>query len=281
MLFDTLAQSPSVFTIGGEAHGIIENIPGLRAADHAFESSRLTAEDATDDVSRQLVAHLYTALRDRDGAPATGSVRMLEKTPRNALRIPFLDAVFPDAFFLYLHRDPLSTVNSMLNAWRTGRAAGYPGLPGWTGRAWSMLLVPGWRDLNGLPLAEIVAHQWATATRILLDDLESLPPHRRGVTRYDRLVDDPQGEIERICALAGLEWDCLTGPLPVSATALTPPDPAKMERNREELAAAEPLIRQAAARAEAFCRTALPRITPPPPPPPAGTPPGSPAPRRR
>jgi hypothetical protein len=257
MLFDALAQAPGVFTVGGESHAVIEGIPRLCAARQGFASNRLTARDATEEVTDALVRRFWAALRDRDGVRAAGPVRMLEKTPRNALRVPFLNAVFPDAFFLYLHRDPLATLSSMLDGWRSGRIVTYPELPGWSGPPWSMLLVPGWRRLEGRPLAEIVATQWATATRILLDDLDALPPHRWGVTSYERLVTDPRGEIGRICALTGLEWDRpLPGRLPVSASAHTPPDPAKVERNRHELAAVAPLVREVAERAEAVRRRA-------------------------
>ena len=31
---------------------------------------------------------------------------MLEKTPKNSLRVPFLNAVFPQALFVYLYREP-------------------------------------------------------------------------------------------------------------------------------------------------------------------------------
>src|ERR1051325_11259376 len=90
---------------------------------------------------------------------------MLEKTPKNSLRIPFLKTMFPDALFIYLYRDPRATMSSMLDAWRSNKFATYPALPGWTGHPWSLLLVPGWRSLIDKPLAEIVAHQWTTATR--------------------------------------------------------------------------------------------------------------------
>lgn len=258
MLFDALAQAPEVFTVGGESHTVIEGIPALGPAPRGYESNRLTAGDATDDVAHALVARFYRELRDRDGVRAAGPVRMLEKTPRNALRVPFLDAVFPDAFFVYLHRDALATVSSILDGWRSGRGVSYASLPGWPGPPWTFLLVPGWRALSGRPLAEIVATQWATATRILLDDLQSLPPDRWCSTTYDRVTTHPQREMERLCALAGLDWDRqLSAPLPVSATALTPPDPAKMLRNRDELAVAEPLVREVAARAESVARAAL------------------------
>ena len=116
---------------------------------------------------------------------------MLEKTPKNSLRVPFLARVFPEARFIYLYRDPRQVLSSMIEAWTTGRFRTYPQLPGWTGPAWSLLLVPGWRELIGRPLHEIVAAQWNAATRLLIDDLEALPVERRTIARYDALVADP------------------------------------------------------------------------------------------
>ena len=252
MLFEALAQSPSVYTIGGESHTIIEGIDALHPASRGFASNRLTAEDARPVV----IQRFHAALRNRDGAAATGIVRMLEKTPKNSLRIPFLRALFPDAFFIYLYRDPRATISSMLDAWRSGRFVTYPNLPGWEGPPWSLLLVPGWQELIGRDLGEIVATQWATATRILLDDLEALPPEQWCVAAYDQIVNDPQREIARLCEFVGIGWDReLAAPLPLSRYTLTPPSPEKVERNQAELAIAEPITREVAERArEVFAR---------------------------
>lgn len=86
----------------------------------------------------------------------------------------------------------------MMEAWETRGFRIYPELPGWTGLPWSLLLTPGWRDLIGHLLAQIVAAQWETTTRILLDDLERLPSNRRCVARYDALIDEPDRENRRI-----------------------------------------------------------------------------------
>src|SRR3546814_9998708 len=83
---------------------------------------------------------------------------MLEKTPKNALRIPLLRKVFPDARFIYLHRDPRQVLGSMLDGWQSGGFRMYSTLPGWQGPAWSFLLVPGWRELSGKPLEIGRAH---------------------------------------------------------------------------------------------------------------------------
>jgi hypothetical protein len=176
---------------------------------------------------------------------------MLEKTPKNSLRVPFLARVFPEARFIYLYRDPRQVLSSMIEAWTTGRFRTYPKLPGWSGTAWSLLLVPGWRELIGRPLHEIVAAQWNTATRLLIDDLEALPVERRTIARYDALVAEPSAEVQRLCAATGLEWDDETGlALHLSKYTVTPPDANKWQRHAAEIEAVLPSLAVQIARAE-------------------------------
>ena len=263
LLFETLAQSPSVFTPGGESHTIIEGIDALHPAERGFASNRLTEADATPMIASVLETRFLAELRSRDGGRRIPPrVRMLEKTPKNSLRIPFLRAVFPDAFFIYLYRDPRATISSMLEAWRSGRFVTYPGLPDWDGPPWSLVLVPGWRELSGRPLAEIVAQQWSTATRVMLDDLEALPADAWSVASYDALAGDPQTEVERLCAFVDIEWDrTLTAPLPLSRTTLTEPASDKWLRNGEEIDGIAAMIEPVAERArELFARRPATRV---------------------
>lgn len=259
LLFETLAQSPDIWTIGGESHEVIEGIEGLHPSNRDWESNRLTSEDSKPDIARLLEARFLARVRGREGnRPPAGArgLRLLEKTPKNSLRVPFLAAAFPDALFIYLYRDPRETVSSILDAWKSGRFVTYPELPGWTGRPWSLLLVPGWRELAGKGTPEIAARQWLAATSLLLDDLESLPPDRWCVASYDRLVADPQAEVQRLCDFAGLAWDReLTAPLPHSRHTLTSPQPEKWRHNGDELKEVLPLVKETALRArEVFAR---------------------------
>jgi uncharacterized protein (TIGR03032 family) len=252
LAFETLSRSPSVWTIGGESHRIIEGIVSLRPAAHGWESNRLSEGDASEQIKEALCRRFLAELRDRNGGrPAPdGAVRLLEKTPKNALRIPFLNALFPDAVFVYIHREPEESLASMIAAWESGRFVTYPDLPGWQGSLpWSLLLTPGWRKLAGKPLPEVVASQWSTATRVALSDLERLPPERWCVTGYHALVADPRGEIERICRFAGLAWeDPLDEELPLSRHTLTPPDPDKWREHAAELDSVLPALRELAER---------------------------------
>jgi Sulfotransferase family/Aspartyl/Asparaginyl beta-hydroxylase len=253
LLFETMAQAPDVFTIGDESHQLIEGVATLAPAARGFESNRLVAADATPEVAAGLRSSFFAALRDRaQRRPVADSrVRMLEKTPKNALRVQFLARVFPEARFIYLHRDPRPVLASMMEAWTSGRFRTYPNLPGWTGLPWSLLLVPGWRDLLGQPLHQVVAAQWNTTTGLLLDDLEQLPPGCWTAANYEALVANPAAEIRRLCAANDLAWDTtLPQALPLSSYTVSTPDPAKWQRYAAEIDAVLPMIDAQARRAE-------------------------------
>jgi uncharacterized protein (TIGR03032 family) len=264
LLFETLARAPELYTVGGESHQIIEAVRGLGPPERGWTSNRLTAEDASPEAVASVRHNFAANARDRNGArpPSGRPFRLLEKTPKNALRVPFLAEVFPDATFLYLYRDPRETVSSMLDAWRSGRFVTYPELPNWGQPQWSLLLTPGWEELRGVPLAEVVARQWVTTTEQLLDDLEALDPDRWSLTSYDKLVADPSAEIARICEHLGLAWDVDLGErLPDSRHTLESPHPDKWLRNSEELEPVWDLVRPTALRAhELFANP--PRIRP-------------------
>ncbi|HET9034415.1 MAG TPA: sulfotransferase [Dokdonella sp.] len=252
LLFETLLRAPDLYTVGGESHVQIEGMNELHPVARGFASNALDAAAATQDVVARLRGRFDTALHDREGKrPPAGRIRLLEKTPRNALRIPFLRKVFPEAHFVYLYRDPREVLSSMIEAWNSGKYRTYPRLPGWTGTPWSLLLVPGWRELIGRPLPEIVARQWETTTRTLLDELANVPSERIHTVRYDRFLADPQSECRRLCSELGLGWDVELGAnLPHSQHTVSAPAPEKWRRHEREIEAVLPLIEATRARAE-------------------------------
>ena len=243
-LFETLAVTPQLTNPGGEAHWLVEGFQMFRPGAPGIDSNRLTADRLTPEIALAMKSRLAEKLVGPDGERTDAErVRLLEKTPKNALRIPFFNALFPDARFVFLWREPEENVSSILDAWRAGGWVTYPQLPGWDG-PWSMLLPPGWQALKGKPVPEVAAFQWAATNRIIMDDLEQIPAERRHVVRYSDFVADPAAVIRGVCAFAGLEFDAALsertgGDLPPSRHTLTPPEAGKWKKNAAEI---EPLI---------------------------------------
>ena len=254
LLFETLAQAAGVHTIGGESHRLLESIDALRPGGGAVTSNRLTEKDASPAIVAELRRRFASQLRDRDGQfPAPGArVRLLEKTPKNALRVPFLMQVFPDALFVFLHREPRANLGSMMEAWRSRGWVTYQKLAGWNG-PWSLLLPPGYERLHDRPLEEIAAFQWQAANATILDDLARVPRDRWTTVRYEDLIRDPAAEVEKLLAFAGLSMDphlaeYLAKPLPLSRHTKTPPRADKWRQDAAEIERVLPGIAGVSAR---------------------------------
>ncbi|HTL49711.1 MAG TPA: sulfotransferase [Steroidobacteraceae bacterium] len=237
LLFETLAQAGGVYTIGGESHALIESIAALRPGRGAVTSNRLTRAEATWDIVTELRRRFSARVLDRDGAaPAGGArIRLLEKTPKNALRIPFFLEIFPDAQFIFLRREPRANLSSMMQAWRANGWVTYRNLSGWPG-PWSLLLPPGYERLRDRPLEEIVAFQWKVANETILEDLANLPRERWTSLSYEDFIANPRAEVAKLLEFAGLAMDerleaYLAKPLPLSRHTQTRPDPDKWKQN--------------------------------------------------
>jgi uncharacterized protein (TIGR03032 family) len=258
LLFETLLKSPDFYTVGGEAHAYFERFDALKPSKNGWHSNRVGADAAQDELIELLESVLLTNLRNRDGklVPASNAAfRFLEKTPKNALRIPFLNAVFSDALFIYLYREPRDNVSSIIDAWRSGGFVTYPDLPEWKladeALPWSLALVPGWRELIDQPLSHVAATQWARVNETIISDLAAIDRDRWTSVAYHEFLANPQQEIERLCAFANVRWDqSLDGnALPLSRHTLTAPDAQKWRNNERALRDALPLTGDVAARA--------------------------------
>lgn len=248
LLFETLASSSQLCTVGGEAHWLVEGIESLRPGAPSVDSNRLTAEHASAAIAEHICEQILARLQDHTGQPLRepGALRFLEKTPKNALRIPFFDQIFPDAQFVFLWRDPRENISSIMEAWRSGQWRTYPKLEGFDG-PWSMLLPPGWRAMQGKPLAQIAAWQWHATNVQILEDLKRLSPARWTVVQYADLVQEPAATIAKLCEFLGIEFDAaiarrVSEPLPPARYTLTPPATDKWRANEAEIVAVLPSV---------------------------------------
>jgi len=268
LLYEQLARSGPYWSIGGESHAVFRAFPSLRAENLQLDSMALGAGHATAETCDLMRRCFLCFLRNQQGVPYLAlppknrpqSVCFLEKTPRNALNIAFMLKVFPNARFIYLHRDPRETVSSLIEAWtvglQTGRFVTFRDLPNWPLAGWCFLLPRGWREMCGKSLAEIAAFQWVASNLAIIEGLESLDANRFTTINFSSLISDPAAALTHINLALGFEGSIPhipAGTMPLSRTTVSPPHPDKWKRHEIEIRSLWPPLSAAKAKIDAFC----------------------------
>jgi sulfotransferase family protein len=152
-----------------------------------------------------------------------GAKRFLNKNTRNSRRIRYLDAIFPDALFIHVLRDPRAVVASLL------KVHFWPDLPLW----WQDGMTPRQMTSHGRPAPAVAAEHWRRSVERLLDDARTLSPSRYFELRYETLVADPVAAMEDVCGFAGLRHS------PVIAAARRTPVRSRNDKFATQLTAAD------------------------------------------
>ena len=113
-----------------------------------FESPAGRARNRTGrgEIDRMLAKRMLDSNQQPVAAGAT--LRWLEKTPKNALRIPFFDRLYGDALFILLWRDPRENLSSIIEAWKARRWITYRAAR-WLGRTLVVAAAPGLARAQG------------------------------------------------------------------------------------------------------------------------------------
>ena len=168
------------------------------------------------------------------------TIRLLEKTPENCLRLPFLLEIFPDARVIYLTRDGRPNIHSLMEGWRQEHT--FPGyqvperiaIPGDKRGRWAFSLIPGWRELISSPLEEVCAWQWIRCNEAVLahrDQTKGRIPYL--TLRYEDLVATPGQEFKKVADFLQVDFaqnfgNFVSG-LP-KINVVTEPDPDKWRK---------------------------------------------------
>lgn len=237
-LLQVLLRSPELRSVHNEGHILWQ--PHHHPRDRDWDSDALGAEE----VGERERDYIYLAIR-----LVVRGRRFVDKTPESCLRISYLETLFPDASFVFLHRRAADNVSSLMEGWRARpRFVTYrlperlEGLGLLSGNQWSFVLIPGWRELRSAPLEEICARQYIACNEAVLDARQSIDPSRWHELAYDDLVASPVETTQRLFDRLDVAFnrdveklatalDRTPGP-----TALSPPRPGKWrEQNRAEV----------------------------------------------
>jgi hypothetical protein len=188
--YETLAATSSLRSFGYEIPQLWNRLCG--PAHSGWESEAADAASARPQHRDAALRYFYARL---------GSGRVLDKSCINVMRIPYLRALFPQAVFVYIHRDGRDNISSLMDGWRErGRfdLRQYLGpLPAQVRindgefDDWCFFLPPGWREYNQARLEEVCAYQWITANRMALDAGSTVPPEQWIQVRYEDILERP------------------------------------------------------------------------------------------
>jgi hypothetical protein len=235
VLFQGLLRSPELRSVQSEGHILWDEFHHPR--ERGWDSDALGAADVTDRERDYVYCAIRLIVRGR---------RFVDKTPESCLRVAYLDALFPDATYVFLRRRAAANIASLAQAWKARpRFVKYrlperlAGLGKLSGNHWSFVLVPGWRELKDASLEEICAAQYAACNEAALEARELIGAERWIDVSYEELVARPLAELERLSVQLGLMFGerarAYASNLAqyVSRTALAAPSDEKW-RDREE-----------------------------------------------
>ncbi|TVP43559.1 MAG: sulfotransferase [Gemmatimonadales bacterium] len=217
LLFNNLSEHPKVWSYYEENQHVFYRHHPI----HPERGDRLS-DPPRPDVAAAIVTQLYREAHNKEALrdlPILGRIprkaiqrpvsrlyksppiRLVEKTPANSLRVPFLSALFPDAKFIFLLRRAEDVISSLMEGWKIWTGTGDSP---WIYDRWHYLVPPGWQEWTGRPLEEICTFQWLESNRIARDDLEVHCPGRYLVVRHEDALATPRRvyrEILQFCEL--------------------------------------------------------------------------------
>lgn len=232
---------PPIFLIGNYRSGttITQNLIGLHPdvvtwyeprtlwlyADPGRHHDEFAESDATEKVIR------YIRGRFLEFQLRNGDRQIMENTPSNILRVPYVHEIFPEAIYLYITRNPFSCISSMELKWqRTKTLKGLKRTLGVTpitqlhyyvggfvkqivvnkvfGRKYTPIYGPRYKgieqDLKDYGKLKIIARQWARGNRKAREDLAKLGNGRVLTCRYEDLMQNTETTLRRIYHHCGL-----------------------------------------------------------------------------
>ena len=253
ILYRCLALHKQLWHLSGEAHFILEG--PLHPAHKGYVSNRVSA----DDLNVQQLNNIYATFYDKainlnlvmtdptavfsgsnimgrgytkammalagrlSKRKKSGHIRFIEKTPKNALRVPLLEQLFPDALYIWNMRNAHHNIDSLITGWyavdRIGpikrqrfARSGYPimeqlKLTDYQGKRWKFALVPEWQRLKGKTVAEVAAWQYYQCNQYIYDDLSQIDPSRIFLVHYEEFISQPELIVHKVLAWADLPED--------------------------------------------------------------------------
>jgi hypothetical protein len=204
LVYRTLSESRELGSLERETHEFWSLLHPLE--ERGWKSHALGAADASD--ADRMAASRFFFL-------GTGKRRFIDKNNQNGLALPYLQALFPEAHFVYIKRSPGDNLNSLIEGWGKAQAFGAwsHGLPrpvaidGGRYTRWCFFLAAGWEAYCEAAIEEVCAFQYRAMNEAILDAKAAVPAGQWTEICYEDVLADPVAAFRRAFAEAGLRFD--------------------------------------------------------------------------
>jgi len=212
----------------------------------------------TKEKKNKIIKHLH---HFHQGAPF-----LLDKTNSNSLRVPFVHAVLPEAFFIHLLRNPLDVVQSSYRRWQEPPDFGYifrkarkfpildafgyasryaknaiQNLFGYGNKSWGQVYIGMDEDLKTKQLLEVCSIQYVKSVEKAIESLREINKDKIYTIYYEDFVMDPEKCLREIAVFLNLDHKSFSN---VDTSIITTRNIGKGARNlsNEEKSVVQPIL---------------------------------------
>ncbi len=186
--------------------------------------------------------YIYKSLR-------YSNYRFVDKTPPNMYKVGLLAALYPDAKFIYITRNGIDNVNSLMNAWNNDHAFGAPhrkyltaglnlNIDGYNGDVWKFFIPEDFQGWLDKPLEEVCAHQWVDAHEHALKDFAVMDPTKYIQLKFEDIQANTEQVIQEVCNFVRIDYSPrlqrIIHDMPLVNTD-SKPNPMKKSKNQARL----------------------------------------------
>lgn len=252
LVYKTLSESRELGTLQRETHDYWTGLHPL--SDKHWDTHALDAADASA-ADRDTVSRYFYGW--------TGRHRWVDKNNQNGLCVPYLQALFPDAVFVFVKRSPGDNLNSLIEGWRkpdefatwSNDLPATVAVENGTLTQWCFFLADGWREYVNAAVEDVAAFQYKAINQAILEAKAQLPAGQWVEVFYEDFLHDPVATFRRVFEGCGLDFDARLQAhcadvldIPYNAFSEIRLDKWKDGRNREKIERVLPQVADVAGR---------------------------------
>lgn len=195
LVYKTFSESRELGSLQKETHDFWA---GLHPTSKRGWASHKIPKEQACDLDRQQAGELFYC--------GTGKTRIVDKNNQNGLSIPYLHALFPDAHFVFIKRNPGDNIESLIKGW--GKASEFGtwsddlpeevAIDNGAYQNWCFFIAKGWRKYCRSTIEEVCTFQYQSINRAILNARKQIPEKQWHEVSYEALLANPVNEFRRL-----------------------------------------------------------------------------------